>query len=225
MSFVSTVVEISPQEVDDSPRLAEAISYWNEGSCTPAEWLRQAQELWGNVGLQVRRGDEALGFAIFGPSKLLPRTERLSGSPPDPNTVFLAWISGDRRIKKHLLVRVLKDLRQQGVMEVEAITSDLGASWHVSTNFLLENGWHPVRSIGHPGYRYTLMRTDLGNAVEVGELARDIIGRVKIPKLKNAPPLPGEACVQAELPSRVESSPESGKTTVFTAEMPSGVVA
>jgi hypothetical protein len=120
---------------------------------------------------------------------------------------------------------MIKDLRHRGVAGVEAIAGDFETSRHVSTRFLLENGWRPVRRVRRPGHSYTLMRAELGNAVEVGEFARGIIGRVKLPKLKNASPVPGEACVQVELAAQEEPSSENGRTAVLTAEMPSGVVA
>jgi hypothetical protein len=61
----------------------------------------------------------------------------------------------------------------------------------VSTPFLLESGWKPVRRGWHRGSPYTLARTDLGSAVEVGEMARGLVGRVKLPHLKAPNPAPG----------------------------------
>ncbi|MGB3635914.1 MAG: hypothetical protein WA982_17890 [Rubrobacteraceae bacterium] len=225
MSFVTTVGEILPNEANEVSELAETISYWNEGTCPPDEWLRRIKDSWGPAGFAMRRGEEVLGFMIFGPVEFLPRVSRLSGKLSNGNPILLASVTGDRRVKKHLLVRMLKDLRHRGVAGVEAVASDFGASRHVSTRFLLENGWRPVRRVGPLGLSYTVMRTDLGHTVEVGELARDIIGRVKLPKLKNASPAPGGACVQVELVAQVEPSPENGRTAVLTAEIPSGVVA
>lgn len=204
-SFVATVREILPEETDEVPELARAISYWNEGACRPEEWLRQVKSSWGPAGYAMRRGNEVLGTVIFGPAKFLTRVERLTGEPSSEDTVMMACITGDRRVKKHLLVRMLKDLRQRGVTVVEAIAEDFGAPRHASTHFLLENGWRPVRRIRHYGRPYTLMRTDLGNAVEVGELARDFLGRVRLPKLKNASPVPGGACIEAESLAHTES--------------------
>lgn len=225
MSFVATVSEILPQDADEVPELAETISYWNEGTCPPDEWLRRINSSWGTAGYAMRRGEEVVGFVIFGPLEFLPHASRLSGELANENTVLMASVTGDRRIKKHLLVRMLKDLRYRDVEGVEAIASDFGVHRHASTRFLLESGWRPVRRAGPLGLSYTLMRADLGNTVEVGELARDIIGRVRFPKLKNASPAPGGACVQAELVAQVDLSPENGRTAVLTVEIPSGVVA
>jgi hypothetical protein len=69
----------------------------------------------------------------------------------------------------------------------------------VPTSFLLESGWKPVRRGWRRGSLYTLARTDLGSAVEVGELARGLVGRVKLPKLKAPNPAPG-ALVRARDP-------------------------
>ena len=224
-SFVATVGEIQPQEANEVPELAAAISYWNEKVCPPEEWLRQIKDSWGPAGYAMRRGEEVLGFVIFGPAEFLTRASRLAGGLSDGNSVLMGCVTGDRRVKKHLLVRMLKDLRHRGVTGVEAISDDFGALRHVSTRFLLENGWRPVRRVGPPGSTYTLMRTDLGNIVEVGELARDIIGRVKLPKLKNTRPVPGSACVPVKLSSQVELPLANGRTAVLTVEIPSGVVA
>lgn len=224
-SFVATVGEILPNEANEVPELVRTISYWNEDACPPEDWLRQIKSSWGPAGYAMRRGNEVLGAVIFGPAKFLPRAERFSGGPFGEDSVLMACVTGDRRVKKHLLVRMLKDLRQRGVTVVEAVAGDFGTSRHASTHFLLENGWRPVRRVWHSGRSYTLMRTDLGNAVEVGERARDFLGRVKLPKLKNTSPVPGGACVQVELQSQVELSFENGRTAVLTVEMPSGVVA
>ncbi len=225
ISFVSTVEDLHLQEVNELPELAETIAYWNESMCPPEEWLRQVESSWGSAGLVMRRGEEVLGFVVFGPAEFLPRANRLAGKLSGESPVLMACVTGDQRVKKHLLVRMLKEMRRRGVASVEAVASDFGVSQHASTSFLLESGWRPVRRAGSLGCCFTLMRTDLGNAVEVGELARDIIGRVKLPKLKHLPPVPGGACVQVELEAHGGASPESGRTAVLTVEIPSGVVA
>ncbi|CAN5652962.1 hypothetical protein BH24ACT22_BH24ACT22_03120 [soil metagenome] len=225
MSFVATISEILPSEAKEIPALAETISYWNEGACQPDEWLRWTETSWGPAGFAMRRGEEVLGFVLFGPAEFLPRVTSISGELSEENTVVMACVTGDRRVKKQLLVRMLRELRCRGVESLEAVAGDLGDSRHVSTGFLLQNGWRPVRRVLHLGRSYTLMRIDLGNLVEVGELARDIIGRVKLPRLKSNLPVPGGACVQVELSTQPEFALENGSTAVLTVEMPSGVVA
>lgn len=225
MAFVSTVTEIEPRNVYDSSKLAAAVSYWSEGALAPEEWLRWMEDSWGPAGLTMRRGEEMLGFAVYGPIECFPRADRFSAEQHRENTILLAYLDGDRRAKKHLIVRMLKELRYRGGSSVEALASDFGCSHHVPTRFLLENGWQPMRRVRYAGRSYTVMRADLGSVVEVGELARGIIGRVKLPKLKNTPPVPGEACVQAGSSFQVELPSESGSTAVFTDEIPSGVVA
>ncbi len=76
---------------------------------------------------------------------------------------------------------------------MEAIASDRGLPHHVPTPVLLESGWPPVRRAPYRRSYYTLVRTDLGSAVEVGEMARALIGRVKLPGLKTRVPAPGGA--------------------------------
>jgi hypothetical protein len=86
---------------------------------------------------------------------------------------------------------MLRDLRHRGVGRVEAISSDRGEPHHVPTPFLLESGWRPVSRAYHGTGYYTLARIDLKSAVEVGELARSLVGRVKLPGLKTRVPMPG----------------------------------
>jgi hypothetical protein len=85
----------------------------------------------------------------------------------------------------------MRDLRLRGFGGVEAIASDLGRSRHVPTRFLSESGWKPVGRDQRAGCPYTLMRADFGSTVEVGELARELVGRVKLPVLKVKGPVPG----------------------------------
>src|SRR5919107_575581 len=77
----------------------------------------------------------------------------------------------------------------RGVERVEAIASDRGVSHHVPTSFLLESGWQPVRRAPYRMSYYTLVHIDLKSAVQVGELARALVGRVRLPGLKS--PVPG----------------------------------
>ena len=103
--------------------------------------------------------------------------------------MLLAYAAGDARTRRRLLVRMLRDLRQRGVGRVEAIASDRGVSNHVPTSFLLESGWQPMRRAPYRMSYYTLAHIDLKSAVEVGELARSLVGRVKLPGIQS--PVPG----------------------------------
>jgi hypothetical protein len=96
----------------------------------------------------------------------------------------------------------MRNLKLRGFGGVEAITSDLGLPWHVPTQFLLGSGWKPVRRGLLAGCPYTLMRADFGSTVEVGELARELVGRVKLPVLKApAPGTPASAQVSVLAPA------------------------
>jgi hypothetical protein len=191
-SFVPTVGAISPEEVGEIPGLEAVISHWTEGACSAEEWFRELNTCWGTSGFVVRRGDDALGFVVYGPREHLPRTGTYPVGPLGKDTVVLAYVAGDTRTRRRLLVRMLRDLRHRGVGRVEAIASDRGAHHHVPTSFLLESGWKPVRRGWYGGDPYTLARTDLGSAVEVGELARGLVGQVKkLPSLKAPAPAPG----------------------------------
>lgn len=190
-SFVPTVEAISPEGVGEVPGLEAVISHWTEGTCSAEEWFHALDARWGTAGFVARRGEDALGFVVYGPRGHLPRAAAYPVGPLDEDAVLLAYVAGDARTRRRLLVRMLRDLRHRGVGRVEAVASDRGMRHHVPTRFLLESGWKPVRRGWYGGSSYTLARTDLGSAVEVGELARGLVGRVKLPGLKAPTPAPG----------------------------------
>ena len=188
-SLVPTVGAISPEA--DIPGLEAVISHWTEGTCSAEEWFRGLNTSWGTPGFVVRRGEHALGFVIYAPAEHLPRAAAYPVGSLGEDAVLLAYVAGDARTRRRLLVRMLRDLRHRGVGRVEAIASDHGMRYHVPTRLLLESGWRPVRQGWYRGSPYTLVRTDLGSAVEVGELARGLVGRVRLPSLKAPTPAPG----------------------------------
>ena len=190
-SFVPTVAAISPEDAAEIPGLEAVISHWTERACSAEDWFREVIAGWGTAGFVVRRGDEASGLVVYGPNDHLPRAGAYPLGPLGEAAVLLAYVAGDARTRRRLLVRMLRDLKHRGVVRVEAVASDRGLPYHVSTPFLLESGWKPVRRGWHRGSPYTLARTDLGSAVEVGELARGLVGRVKLPHLKAPNPAPG----------------------------------
>ena len=201
-SFVPTVGGISPGEAGKISGLDAVISHWTEGARSAEEWFREVNARWGTAGFVARRGDDFLGFVVYGPRVYLQRAGAYPVGPLSEDAVLLAYVEGDARTRRRLLVRMLRDLRHRGVGRVEAVASDRGARHHVPTPFLLESGWRPVRMGWHGGSPYTLVRTDLGNAVEVGELARGLVGRVKkLPGLKSPSPAPG-AFTRATSPQR-----------------------
>lgn len=189
-SFVPTVGPISSDLAGEVPGLEAVISFWTEG--LPAEeWLRGLEGRWGTAGFVLRRADEVQGFLLYGPRKSLPRAGRYPVGPLEDDAVLLAFVEGDTRTRRRLLVRMLRDLRLRGVSSVEAIASDRETPHHLHTPFLLESGWRPVRHATYRLNRYTLLRTELGSAVEVGELARSLVGKVRLPSLKGKVPSPG----------------------------------
>ena len=203
-SFVPTVAAISPGEAGGVPGLEAVISHWTGGRRTSEEWFREQGASWGTVGFVAHRGDDVLGFVVYAPAEHLPRAGTYPVGPLDESAVLLAYVAGDARTRRRLLVRMLRDLRHRGVGRVEAVASDSGRRHHVPTRFLLESGWKPVRRGWYGGSSYTLARTDLGSAVEVGELARGLVGRVKLPGLKGPAPAPG-AFARATGPQRGRS--------------------
>lgn len=218
-SLVPKVSKILPEDVESLPELQETIAYWNHGSRPMEDWLSGILEEYGHAGLVSRRGEKVLGFCVFGPRKFFPRAELMS-LKFSYAAVFLAGITGDRRTKKHLLVRTFKEIRDLGTNTIEAAASDIPKRGSVSTGFLVENGWRPVDHTYHRGRTYTLMRAELGSTVEIGELARDIIGRVKLPRLKDATPEPSTLSTNIK-----EHRFQNDKTAVLKEEIPSGVVA
>jgi hypothetical protein len=179
------------------------ISHWTEGAYSAEEWFGEVLSSWGTAGFMIRRGEEVLGFAVYGPQRYLPRAGRYPVGPLGEDAALLAYLEGDARTSRHLLVRVMRDLRLRGFGGVEAVASDLGLPQHVPTRFLLESGWKPVRRGQRAGCPYTLMRADFKSTVEVGELARAFVGRVKLPILKA--PSPQGTPASALAPARVRA--------------------
>ena len=190
-SFVPMVGAISPEDAVEVPGLEAAVSYWTGGTHSAEEWFRELEDSWGTAGFAVRRGGEVQGFVLYGPPERLARAARYPVGPLDGEAVLLAYVGGDARTRRRLLVRMLREVRGRGVGRVEAISSDRGSPHHVPTHFLLESGWRPVRRALYGRSYYTLARIDLKSAVEVGELARALVGRVKLPGLKRRVPMPG----------------------------------
>lgn len=200
MSFVPTVVEISGEEAGGIPGLDGVVSYWTEGDHSAEDWFREVSLCWGTAGLVMRRGDGIEGFVVYGPPGYLPRAGRYPVGPLDEDAALLAYLSGSLRTRRYLLIRMLKDLRQRGFETVEAVAGDLDQPRHVSTRFLLESGWQPARHGWYMGLPHTLVRTDLSNTVEVSKLARGLIGRVKLPKLKRPAPTPAPGSLLRAVP-------------------------
>lgn len=211
-SFIPSVVEIAPDKAGEVPGLEAMVAYWTEDTCSAEDWLLEVRENWGPAAFAMRRGEETLGYILYGPPEHLPHAGRYPVGPLSEDGALLAYVDGNARTRRHLLVRMLRDLRSQGVERVEAVTSDLGLPRHVPTAVLLDSGWRPERRGWRRGSPYTLAYTELGSAVEVGELAWGLIGRVRLPHLKKSPsPAPG-AFNQATPPSSepVRSRPVEG---------------
>lgn len=186
--LVPAVTAIPPAESEEIPGLAETVAYWTGGDRSAEEWFREVEERWGSPGLVMRRGPEILGYAIYAPAEHLPRAMKFPVGPVSRDAVVLAYASGDARVRKHLLVRVLREMRLRGAGTVEALGSDAGlAQHHLTTGHLVESGWEPVVRGRYRGLSYTLTRLELGNAIEVGDLARDLLGRVKMPSFGRSP--------------------------------------
>ena len=208
LRFIPTVVELSAAEAGEVPGLEAVVSYWTEGAFSARGWYEEVTEAWGTAGFAVRRGEEVLGFAVYGPPGYLPRAGRYPVGPLGDDAALLAYIEGDGRTRRRLLVRVVRDLKLRGFGGVEAIGSDAGLPRHVPTRFLLESGWKPVRRGWRAGRAYTLARADFGDTVEVGELARGLMGRMKLPVIKA--PAPG-ALASGRAPTTAASPAVDGR--------------
>jgi hypothetical protein len=187
-SFVSTVGEISAEEAVEVPDLDAVISHWTEDGYTAEEWFQELNDRWGTAGFVLRRGGEVQGFVVYALPEHLQGVVRYPLALDD-EAVVLAYAGGDTRTRRRLLVRMLRDLRHRGFGKVQAIASDRGLSNHVPTSFLLESGWQPLHRAPYRMSYYTLVNIDLKSAVEVGELARTLVGRVKLPGIQS--PVPG----------------------------------
>ena len=187
-SFVSTVGEISAEDAVGIADLDAVISHWTEDGYSAEEWFNELNDRWGAAGFAVRRGGEVQGFVVYAPPEHLAGAARYRLAV-DEEAVLLAYAGGDTRTRRRLLVRMLRDLRQRGVGRVQAIASDRGLPNHVQTSFLLESGWQPLHRVPYRSSYYTLAHIDLKSAVEVGEFARSLVGRVKLPGIQ--PPVPG----------------------------------
>jgi hypothetical protein len=189
-SFVPVIGAISPDMAEEVPGLAEAVAFWTRGR-PAAEWFREMEECWGTAGFVLRRGEEVQGFVVYGPPERFPQAGAYPVGPFADDAAMLAYVGGDVRTRRRLLVRMLRELRLRGVGTVEAVASDRDRPHHVPTAFMLQSGWRPVRHAPRGLGRYTLVRTELGSAVEVGELARALVGKVRLPSLKRKVPNPG----------------------------------
>jgi len=199
--FIPAIAEISDKEATRIRGLQAVVSYWTEGTYSAEEWFAEVLSSWGSAGFAMRRGEEVLGFAVYGPQRYLPRARWYPVAPLGDDAALLTYLKGDARTRRHLLVRVMRDLKLRGFGGVEAIASDAGLPRHVPTQFLVESGWKPVRSGWRAGCPYTLMRADFGSTVEVGELARAFVGRVKWP-IFEAPAAPEGTSASALAPAR-----------------------
>lgn len=192
-NFVPAATGLPASEAEEVPGLPETVAYWSGGDLPAEEWFREVEEHWGSPGLVMRRGPEVLGYALYAPVEHLPRALCSPAGPVSQDAVLLAYATGDARTRRHLLVRALRETRLRGGGVAEAIGNDAGlAKHHLATRHLVESGWEPVSRGYYKGLYYTLTRVELGNTVEVGELARGLIGRVKIPSFGRAP-APGTA--------------------------------
>ena len=189
-SFVPVIGAISPDMAEEVPGLAEAVAFWTRGR-PAAEWFREMEECWGTAGFVLRRGEEVQGFVVYGPPERFPQAGAYPVGPFADDAAMLAYVGGDVRTRRRLLVRMLRELRLRGVGTVEAVASDRDRPHHVPTAFMLQSGWRPVRHAPRGLGRYTLVRTELGSVVEVGELARALVGKVRLPSLKRKVPNPG----------------------------------
>lgn len=223
-NFVPAASEIAASEAGEIPGLRQTVAYWTGGDSPAEEWFREVEDRWGSPGLVMRRGPEILGYAVYAPVEHLPRALLSPAGPVSREAVLLAYASGDARTRRHLLVRSLRELRLRQVELVEAIGNDAGlAPHHLATRHLIESGWEPVSRGRYGALYYTLTRLELGNTVEVGELARGLIKRVKIPAFgRPSAPAPGAGTCGNSFnrsrtspePPRRERSPERAPSPV-----------
>ncbi|HZC19778.1 MAG TPA: hypothetical protein VE225_08700, partial [Rubrobacteraceae bacterium] len=103
--FIPAVTEISTGEVTRVRGLEAVISYWTQDAYSAEEWFAEVSASWGSAGLVMRRGEEVLGFAVYAPQEYLPRARRYPVGPLGEDAALLAYLKGDARTRRHLLVR------------------------------------------------------------------------------------------------------------------------
>lgn len=216
MSFTPTVSQITAEDADRVPGFRGVLSYWTGEGRASDRWFEEVEAAWGAPGLVLRRGGEPLGYVLYAPVRYLPRSARYPLGPLGSDTVLLAYVGGGTRTRRHLVVRMLRDLRARNLTEVGAIASDAGLPRHPSTRFMLESGWQPVRRCYYRALPYTLFHRDMGSTVEVREVAREIMGRVRLPVLRR--PVPAFNRSRRTTSTARGGQPSSGRTAVFTAD-------
>jgi len=102
--FVPSVEEIRAGEAGEIAGLEQIVSYWTGGACGAREWFGEVTESWGTAGFVVRRGEETLGFVVYGPQAFLPCAERYPVGPLGEDAALLTYVEGDARTRRRLLV-------------------------------------------------------------------------------------------------------------------------
>ena len=123
VSFVPAVEAISPEKAAGIPGLEAAVSFWTAGGRSAEEWFRKMDGCWGPAGFVLRRGEEAQGFVVYGPPEHLPRAGRYPLGPLSEDAALLAFVGGDDRARRRLLVRMLREPNR--VVVVLTLADDL----------------------------------------------------------------------------------------------------
>lgn len=197
--------------LDDLPPRCRSCVFWELGSERPGEGsedeVRAAQDRvrkqgWvtahtlesGPPGVQLRNGDQRIGYALF--STTLP--PRAAGIPPtsdDALVLATAWIDSDLRGRGHgrLLVQAaLREALRQDLRAVEAYGDRRAREWDcvVPVAWLLHEGFEVVAE--HP--RYPLLRIDTGRLARWAEslehAVEELLGRGRAPQPVAQPQVP-----------------------------------
>ena len=137
----------------------------------------------GHGRVRPEPGGRGPGLRGLRPPRAVPPTRGYSVGPFADDAAMLAYVGGDVRTRRRLLVRMLRELRLRGVGTVEAVASDRERPHHVPTEFMLQSGWRPVRRA--PLGRYTLVRTELEAPSRWGA-GRALVRKVRPPSRRGS---------------------------------------
>lgn len=197
--------------LDDLPPRCRSCVFWELGAERPGEgsadesraaqdrvrkqgWITAHTLESGPPGVQLRDGDQRIGYALF--STALP--PRAAGTPPASHDALLlatAWIDPDRRGRGHgrLLVQAaLREALRRDLRAVEAYGDRRAREWDcvVPAVWLLHEGFEIAAE--HP--RYPLLRIDTGRLARWAEslehAVEELLGRGRAPQPVAQPQVP-----------------------------------
>ena len=195
-------VPLSGALLDDLPRRCRACVFWELGADRPGEagedderaardrvrkqgWVT-AQTLEGHLpGVQLRQGDQRLGYALFAPSsRIAPRSAMVPAASADALVLATAWVAPEVRSRGHgrLLVQAaVREALRLELAAVEAHGDRRAREWDcvLPASWLLHEGFEVA--VEHP--RYPLLRLETSRVATWAEslehAVEEMLGRAR----------------------------------------------